>query len=336
MATTTEEPMNEAVAWKLQGNINYRQGNYQDAIHFYDIGLKADPGNIDILNNKGMALIKLGRIDEARQCQAEIKKVKEHPELKKTVPADVSSGSQDNQKACTVKILGVEVTPPSDDTVSEPSSPGFTDKALVGELQIRDIEQNIELIRSGLDKVRLGRLKESKECNIQIKEMEENIELTRQGLEMVKLGRIEEEKKIKFIEDNLELTRKGLELIKIGRIEEVKYYNQHLKDIEDSIELTRKNLQHVKQTVEGPYDGSIQEVPPVDENSRKPPEPAAGMIQAKAENGSGSAQQITEIEEILGISEDEEQPATPDRVRLASILFIFFVVVLLAYFAFLK
>ena len=77
MRGTTEAEHNEAIACKIQGNINYRQGDFEQALLFYDKGLKLDPENVDIWNNKGLALVKLGRIKEARQCKMQLKRLGE-------------------------------------------------------------------------------------------------------------------------------------------------------------------------------------------------------------------------------------------------------------------
>ena len=45
------------------------------ALLFYEKGLEIDPENIDIWNNKGLTLVKLGRIEEARQCKREMKRL---------------------------------------------------------------------------------------------------------------------------------------------------------------------------------------------------------------------------------------------------------------------
>ena len=166
--------VNEATAWKIQGNINYKQGNFEYALIFYENGLKSDPHNVDILNNKGMALVKLGRVDEARQCQRAIRKIKEKQ-------SGMTPEGAGKPGSCTVKIKGMNGTAGDPGTIAVPATSGFIDKALMGELQIGDIERNIALIQKGLEKVRLCRLKETKDCKLRIKEMEENIETDEAG-----------------------------------------------------------------------------------------------------------------------------------------------------------
>ena len=55
----TDEEKIEALSCKESGNSLFKQGNYQDALWFYEKGLRLDPNNSDILHNKKMALAKL-------------------------------------------------------------------------------------------------------------------------------------------------------------------------------------------------------------------------------------------------------------------------------------
>jgi tetratricopeptide (TPR) repeat protein len=317
----------EAGAWKIQGNINYKQGNYEYALIFYENGLKIDPENTDILNNKGMALIKLGRMDEARQCQATIKRLmNNNPELP-------TNGSE-KKSQCTVKIKGAGISQATGSGAASPE-PGFTEKALLGQLEVRDIEQNIELIKNGIDKVRSGRIKEAKDCQLQIKEMEENIELTKQGLEMVKLSRIEEDKKIKFIEENLDLTKRGLEMIKLGRMKEAAYYNQQLNEIEDRIESTRKNLNQVRS--EGTENKPVGDpVGPVTQGiTGMAPVIPAPVIQENSGNRKPDLPRLQDIESSYA-DPDDNSPVTPSRIIFVIVLIIVFIVLVLTYFNFFK
>lgn len=60
----TEEDKIKAISCKESGNSLFKQGNYQDALWFYEKGLRLDPNNSDILHNKNMVLAKLGKIKE--------------------------------------------------------------------------------------------------------------------------------------------------------------------------------------------------------------------------------------------------------------------------------
>lgn len=55
----TEERKRKAISCKESGNNLYKQGNYQDALLFYEKGLRLDPNNSDIEHNKNMTLARL-------------------------------------------------------------------------------------------------------------------------------------------------------------------------------------------------------------------------------------------------------------------------------------
>ena len=69
----------EATSWKDKGTSQFRQGNFELAISFYNKGLELDPTNIDILYNKALALNKLGKTEEAMECYETIRNIKENP-----------------------------------------------------------------------------------------------------------------------------------------------------------------------------------------------------------------------------------------------------------------
>jgi tetratricopeptide (TPR) repeat protein len=316
--------LNDATAWKIQGNINYKQGNFEYALIFYENGLKLDPDNVDILNNKGMTLVKMGRIDEARQCQKEIRQIKErHPE-------SAPDGSE-KPGSCSVKIKGTSDTAdaPRHKAVFTPS--GFTDKSLIGELHIRDIEQNIELITRGIEKVRRCRMKETTDCRLRIKEIEENIELTKQGLEMVKLSRIEEGKKIESIEKNLELTRNSLDMIKLGRMKETAYYNQQMKVIEERIETTRRSIQG---KAIRPGAGTTAGTTIAAGNKEPRAEIPSPVIPATIKNELKSIPHYPDTGDKAGDPPDDYHPVTPNRVVFAIVIVIVVFVLFLTYFNF--
>jgi tetratricopeptide (TPR) repeat protein len=70
---------------KKKGNEFYKKGQFEKALKFYDRALYIYPEYLDALNNMGMALVKLGRIDEANQCHREMMGIKNKisPESKK-------------------------------------------------------------------------------------------------------------------------------------------------------------------------------------------------------------------------------------------------------------
>ena len=331
MAGTTEAAHNEAITCKIQGNINYRQGNYKEALIFYEKGLQVDPHNIDIWNNKGLALVKLGRIEEARQCKMQLKRLGENPGATHTTSPVITVQETETPRQCTIKIKGFEEPVEIQKNRTVQVIPEVPEKVLHSGLQIRDIEQNIESIQRGLDQVRLGRIEEAKQCKIQIKEMEETIEQTKLGLNLVKKGRMEEARKIKYIEEHIELTKKGLGLIKIGRIEEATHYKHQLKVIEENIEMTRKSLMQAEtETAGNPGVNATKENANV---TGKFPAPVTPVTDGGV---TGSTHQIQDIEDIIGLPRNVDQPAAPNKIRLAGVIFVFFVVLILAFFAFFK
>ena len=69
----------EVTYWKERGCSQFKQGNFESAISFYNKGLDLDPTNIDILYNKALALDKLGKTEEAMECYETIRNIKENP-----------------------------------------------------------------------------------------------------------------------------------------------------------------------------------------------------------------------------------------------------------------
>ena len=60
--------MNKATDLAKSGKKYLDDGNYNDALSFFDQALALEPNNPDILNLKGVALRSLGRYDEASEC----------------------------------------------------------------------------------------------------------------------------------------------------------------------------------------------------------------------------------------------------------------------------
>jgi len=56
------------VAWNNKGNALARLGKFEDALRCYDRALDIDPGYRGAWVNKGFVLTKLGRFDEAASC----------------------------------------------------------------------------------------------------------------------------------------------------------------------------------------------------------------------------------------------------------------------------
>ncbi len=51
--------------WSNQANQYFINGSFEEAAASYDKALELDPGNVDLLNNKGRALANLGRFEDA-------------------------------------------------------------------------------------------------------------------------------------------------------------------------------------------------------------------------------------------------------------------------------
>lgn len=113
-----------AISWKNRGNSLAKQGNFKSAISAYNTGLGLDPTNIDILHNKSAVLLKLGRNDEAQECQRQIQALQNPPpvEVKPIindfeVPITSPSPSQPQD---------IEDTPPviQNEEINNPPKPG--------------------------------------------------------------------------------------------------------------------------------------------------------------------------------------------------------------------
>ena len=50
------------------GNKNLKDGNFENALSFFEQALLLKPDNPDLWNQKGVALRSLGRYDEASEC----------------------------------------------------------------------------------------------------------------------------------------------------------------------------------------------------------------------------------------------------------------------------
>lgn len=69
--------LDDPLTWKESGNDYFRKGQYEDAIKCYAHAIQIKPDFIDAWNNMGFALLKTGKIDEAKECNAKVKKIKE-------------------------------------------------------------------------------------------------------------------------------------------------------------------------------------------------------------------------------------------------------------------
>lgn len=90
-----------AVSLKNQGNMLFRQGDYNGALSAYKRALLADPGYTDALHNKRLCLLKMGLKDEARQCTELLDALRNGPSPLKDKPAQ-SRPPETSSKTCMV------------------------------------------------------------------------------------------------------------------------------------------------------------------------------------------------------------------------------------------
>jgi tetratricopeptide (TPR) repeat protein len=70
-----------ADALKNEGDACYQEGEYHEAIYFYDVALGINPDFEPAWNNKGLTLVKLGRIQEAEGCLDEVRRLRQRPAI---------------------------------------------------------------------------------------------------------------------------------------------------------------------------------------------------------------------------------------------------------------
>lgn len=99
--TYDEGSLNDPQVWKKSGNEFFNKGQYEDAIKCYNHAIELNPNFIDAWNNLGLALLKLGKIDEAKQCNEKVKLIKEKM---KTQPSPASTAKNNNNPEKDTKI----------------------------------------------------------------------------------------------------------------------------------------------------------------------------------------------------------------------------------------
>lgn len=72
----SSEDLNNPETWKINGNDFFNKGLYEDAAKCYSHAIELDPKYIDAWNNLGLALLKLGKIEEAKKCNSTVKNLK--------------------------------------------------------------------------------------------------------------------------------------------------------------------------------------------------------------------------------------------------------------------
>ncbi len=66
----------DPIKWKELGNDLFNKGEYEDAIKCYYHAIQLNPDFIEAWNNLGLSLLKLGKIEEAKQCDNKVKSLK--------------------------------------------------------------------------------------------------------------------------------------------------------------------------------------------------------------------------------------------------------------------
>ena len=83
-----------ADALKNEGDACYQEGEYHEAIYFYDVALGINPDFEPAWNNKGLTLVKLGRVREAQDCLDEVRRLRQRPAIRDTgIPGEHEPGS---------------------------------------------------------------------------------------------------------------------------------------------------------------------------------------------------------------------------------------------------
>lgn len=72
-----DEDSDDPKKWKESGNEFFRKGQYEDAIRCYVHAIEQDPAFIEAWNNLGLSLFRIGKVEEAKECNERVKKLKE-------------------------------------------------------------------------------------------------------------------------------------------------------------------------------------------------------------------------------------------------------------------
>lgn len=73
--------LDDPITWKESGNDFFNKGQYEEAIKCYSHAIALNPDFIDAWNNMGLALLKIGNIDEAKKCNEKVKELKDNQKL---------------------------------------------------------------------------------------------------------------------------------------------------------------------------------------------------------------------------------------------------------------
>lgn len=69
--------LNDSKIMKESGNALFNNGQYEDAIQCYVKAIELNPEHTDAWNNLGLSLLKIGRTEEAKECNIKVKKLKQ-------------------------------------------------------------------------------------------------------------------------------------------------------------------------------------------------------------------------------------------------------------------
>ncbi len=75
------ERAEDPAVWKRSGNALFNRGLYKIALKFYARAIELNPGFIEAWNNLGLSFLKIGKIEEARMCDAKVKELKQRSGL---------------------------------------------------------------------------------------------------------------------------------------------------------------------------------------------------------------------------------------------------------------
>lgn len=71
-----DKNLDDPQTWKESGNEFFNKGQYEEAIKCYGHAIQLDPNYIDAWNNMGLSLLKIGKIEEAKECNERVKRLK--------------------------------------------------------------------------------------------------------------------------------------------------------------------------------------------------------------------------------------------------------------------
>jgi tetratricopeptide (TPR) repeat protein len=70
----------KALEYKNQGNIHFKEGDYEKALQYYGKAVEIDPEYRDAWNNIYLTLLKLDRTEDAKKCKEMLDKLEDRQE----------------------------------------------------------------------------------------------------------------------------------------------------------------------------------------------------------------------------------------------------------------